>query len=313
MLKTDFTPSHPRLVDGVESLHRQLFEVHQKAAKLAHILLGKPEPHKERPSSFSIYIDFEEAQPENKIKGYFMTRNTILHFLPIEFDYALLFPVKNHGGGTFQEAPGIKYAEIHQAKSARQKLFIRFLPIRALHTEENKVLYNIKIVEKPITSSFVPGPEIDDIGLPYYDFPDIEKLSMGDIPSNLQNEQYTLVGTHFYAPMTYSKDFDCVLFAQIDNEYDENAIKILRWFPEKKGNEVDQLLGMAPNGGDVFFELGYLSRSENAQLHKFMVENNSRLLFGKRIGDKISIEGGVKLFSTNDIKYPRCLYNIKLV
>lgn len=296
-----------RLVDGVEKLHRLLYESHLKAAKIANELIGKKEPRADRASSFCIYVDFEEKQPDNKIKGYFSSKNTILRFLPIEFDYALLFPVKNHGGGTFKQAPGILISEILQAQRFHKKLFLRFTPIRAIETEEKKILYNVKIVEEPVSFG-----ELDDIGLPYYKFPDLTKLALVDIPSDYIGRQYRLVGKQFYAPLTRRKDMDCVLFAQLDNEYDEYAIKVLRWFPAKKGDEIDKLLGFASGGGDCFFELGHISREENAALHKYMVDNNSRLLFGKLSGDKISIIGGVKLFKTNDLKYPRCLYNISL-
>lgn len=296
-----------RLVDGVEKLHRLLYENHLKAAKIASDLIGKREPRADRASSFCIYVDFEEIQPDNKIKGYFTSKNTILRFLPIEFDYALLFPVKNHGGGTFKQAPGILFSDIKQTQRCHKKLFLKFTPIRAIETEENKILYNIKVVEEPVSFG-----ELDDIGIPYYSFPDVTKLAIVDVPSDYMKRQYRLVGKQFYAPLTRRKEMDCVLFAQLDNEYDENAIKVLRWFPAKKGMETDQLLGIAPSGGDCFFELGHISREENVALHKYMVDNNSRLLFGKISGDNISITGGVKLFKTNDIKYPRCLYNIPL-
>ena len=167
MIKIEIIP--PEFVDGVEKLHHELYEAHLKARKLVSRLLGKPEPRDDRALGFSIYVDFEENHPENKIKGYFTTKYTVLRFLPIEFDYALLFPVKNHGGGTFQLAPGINYLDIQQAKTTGRKLFIRFIPIRAIEAEDNKILYNIKIVEDSITSSLRSG--IDDIGVPYYSFP----------------------------------------------------------------------------------------------------------------------------------------------
>lgn len=294
-------------VDGVEKLHRLLYENHLKAAKIANDLIGKKKPRTDRTSSFCIYVDFEETQPDNKIKGYFTSKNTILRFLPVEFDYALLFPVKNHGGGTFKQALGILFSDIQQAQRSHKKLFLKFTPIRAIEREDNKIFYNIKIVDESVSCC-----ELDDIGLPYYSFPDITKLAIVDIPSDYIGRQYRLVGKQFYAPLTRRKEMDCVLFAQLDNEYDEYAIKVLRWFPAKKGDETDKLLGFASSGGDCFFELGHISKEENSALHKYMVDNNSRLLFGKILGDKVSITGGVKLFKTNDLKYPRCLYNIPL-
>lgn len=300
-----------KFVDGVEKLHHDLYEAHLKAEKLISKLIGKPEPCNDRAACFYIYVDFEENQPENRIKGYFTNKYTILRFLPVEFDYALLFPVKNHGGGTFQQASGINFIDIQQAKSKGRKLFFRFVPIKDIETEENKILYSIKIWEG---YRILPlGSVVDDIGMPYYSFHDVERLAVADVPSDYLSKQYTLVDNQIYAPLTHGREKNCILFAQLDNEYDENAIKVLRWFPVKNGVEADQLLGVSPDGGDYFFELGYVSRSENAELHKYMVENDSRFLFGKAIGNRITIEGGVKIFKTNDLKYPRCLYNIKLL
>ena len=105
---------------------------------------------------------------------------------------------------------------------------------------------------------------------------------------------------------------NCVLFAEIDNKHDRNAIKVLRWFPEKRryNGEKSQHLYFK---GDYFFELGYVSREENEELHKFMVEEKSRILFGEINNDKIKIIGGIKMFLTNNIKYPKSLYSIKII
>lgn len=306
MLKEEITPLY---VDGVVKLHAQLHDEYLKAIKLANKILGIPMPSKERIETFSIFVDFSTTHPENRLKGYFMNRYTILRFLPIEFDYALLFPVHNHGGGEFKSGHGITYSEIREAINNRELVRIVF---RAIQSIEEKKLYTVNSLSpKNITfGSF--EKRLDDIGMPYFNFGDIDFLSVVDVPEEMRSGQYTLVGKQFYAPYTTDKECDCVLFAQLDNEYDVNAIKVLRWFPAKKGIEVDQLLGFQEDGGDLFFELGYISKGENADLHDYMVGNNSRLLFGKTVGNKISITGGVKQFMNNEFKYPRCLYNIKL-
>lgn len=298
-----------KYVDGVEKLHAQLHKEYLKAMKVANGLLGVPAPNPERNEEFSIFVDFNESQPLDRLKGFFMTRKRIMRFLPIEFDYALLFPVHNHGGGDFKTARGITYATIKEAINNRECVRIVFRAIQAI---EDKKLYSIDLWNSK-KSTFAPLERtLDDVGLPYSNFSDIDFLNLIDIPSDLRSQSYSLVGKQYYAPYMTEKECHCVLFAQKDNEYDANAIKVLRWFPVKKGIEVDQLLGFQETGGDLFFEMGYISREENADLHDFMVENNSRLLFGNAIDNKISITGGVKQFMDNDFKYPRCLYNIKL-
>lgn len=309
MLK-DFIPdSEPLFVDGVEKLHAQLHDEYLKATKIANRLLGFPVPDPERHEAFSIFVDFNEAQPSDRLRGFFMSRKTVMRFLPIEFDYALLFPVRNHGGGCFKEAHGITYAEIKEAISKRECVRIVFRSIPAI---EDRVLYSVDFWDSK-KMSFAPLEKmLDDVGLPYTNFNDIDSLSLIDIPNTLRSRSYSLVGKQYYAPYTTDQKSHCVLFAQQDNEYDNNAIKVLRWFPVKKGVEVDQLLGIEEDGGDLFFEMGYISREENADLHDFMMNSNSRILFGIAVDSQISITGGVKQFMDNEFKYPRCLYNIKL-
>lgn len=299
----------PKFVDGVEKLHAQLHDEYLKAMKIANRLLGFPAPNPERHEAFSIFVDFNEEQPSDRLRGFFMSRKKVMRFLPIEFDYALLFPVRNHGNGCFEEAHGITYAEIKEAISNRECVRIVFRSIPAI---EDKVLYSVDLWDSK-KMTFAPLEKmLDDIGLPYSNFSDIDFLSLSDVPSELCSRNYSLVGKQHYAPYTTDKDCHCVLFAQQDNEYDTNAIKVLRWFPVKKGIEVDQLLGFQEHGGDLFFEMGYISREENAELHDFMMNSNSRILFGKSVDNKVSITGGVKQFMDNEFKYPRCLYNIKL-
>lgn len=298
-----------KYVDGVEKLHAQLHEEYLKAMKIANRFLGFPTTNPERHEAFSIFVDFNEAQPLDRLRGFFISRKTIMRFLPIEFDYALLFPVHNHGGGDFKQAHGITYAEIKEAINKRERVRITF---RSIPTIEDKVLYSVDFLNSE-KMTFAPLEKmLDDVGLPYSNFSDIDSLSLIDVPDGLGSQSYSLVGKQHYAPYTTDKECHCVLFAQKDNEYDTNAIKVLRWFPVKKGIEVEQLLGFQEDGGDIFFELGYISREENGGLHDFMVDSNSRILFGKAVDNKISITGGVKLFMENEFKYPRSLYNIKL-
>lgn len=307
MDKRDLRYFSPVYVDGIEKLHRQLYESYEKAIELSSRMIGTSKP-KTNIEQFHIFVDCNEEQPENMLKGYFMFNGIIHRFLPITFDMALIFPVHNHGGGKFETLKGVTYNDIREWKDKR--LLVR-LSFGVERDDDNKPFHRILrgIINLHSTGLW---NKIDDIGFPIYSFPDIDYIRITDIPIKFTTREYTLVGKQYYAPYSKTDESYCVLFAQLDNEYDTNAIKVLRWIPMKKGIEIDQLLGLAPDGGDVFFELGYISRQENSELHSFMVENNSRLLFAKNTENQISILGGVKIFQTNNLKYPKCLYNIKL-
>jgi hypothetical protein len=204
---------------------------------------------------------------------------------------------------------GIKFEELKQTMMERDSFRIVFKPLMDI---EDKNFYYSYFWHTSEFATANPTGVNDDLGKIVSGFTDINCLKLVDIPYRLTEKDYTLVGKQFYAPYSTDKETYCVLYAQLNNQYDTNAIQVLRWIPENKGKEADQLLGLSPDGGDVFFELGHIARTENSELHSFMVENDSRLLFGKRTGNKIRILGGAKIFETNEIKYPRCLYNIPL-
>lgn len=298
----------PKFVDGVIKLHSELDKAFKDATNIVGDLLGSSMKVNKFSTSYSIYVESNESSNSDRIKGYFMVRNTIFRFLPFEFDKALLFPVHNHGGGDFKTGKGILIKEINKILQKEENFRILFSQIRTI---DKYNFFNVSLVPS-IKIPSIKNDTLDDIGKPYYLFPDLKKLSIVDVPQSILSEKYTLVGSQHYAPLTKNTDINCVLFAQLDNEFDSKAIKVLRWFPVCKGGEVEQILGMSSNGGDIFFELGYVSRQENEILHSFMVSTNSRVLFGELINGKIKITGGVKSFQTNELKYPRCLYNVKL-
>lgn len=284
-------------VDGIKELHKQLQKAHQSAKKISDSLIGKS-------NSFAIFIDFSEKQPDNKLKGYFIFNRIILRFLPVTFEIALLFPITDHGQGKILK--GISYKEIVEKKKNGKPVMIYF---RNTDIKEFLPAISIRDLDLSGESSCF---KLDDLGKPVYEFPDIDCISIIDIPDHLLKKDYTLVGKQYYAPYSIDKDIHCVLFAEIGNIYDSQAIKVLRWLPVRKEAVIDQLLGLEDNGGDVFFELGYISRQENSELYTFMTENNSRILFGQISNNKITLLGGVKIFLSNDFKYPKCLYNIRL-
>lgn len=300
--------SPPLFLDGIINLHSQINLAYRKGAFLANRLLGTPIPLKNRPQGFSIFVDFSESQPLDRVRGYFMIKNTILRFLPIEFDKALLFPVHNHGGGDFKLSKGMTAQELEEAAKKRSIVSLHFYPLSFI---DNITLFGIK-PHYLFPQDKTEISKLDDIGKPYFSFTDIKELAVIDLPLTLLSKHFTLVGTHRYAPFTTNTEIECILFAQLNYESDANAIKVLRWIPEEKGVELDQILGIAPNGGDIFFELGYVSCQGNSDLYTYMIKNNSRILFGKIKDNLISIMGGVKIFQTNNLKYPKCLYNLSL-
>lgn len=294
----------PKFVDGVVKLHMQLNAAYNKAKDMYFSLMEacENEAHESR-NVIHIAVDFSNQSFTHKLCGYFVFNHAIIRFLPIEFDTALLFEVFNHGGGEFK-ANGVSYEDILEFKLNRKLILFKFVPV----STSNSPLYSI--FKRDFLRSY--QATIDDIGMPVNCFHDIKYLNICDIPRKFLETQYTLVGTQYYAPYTISKAY-CVLFAELDNEYDKNAIKIFRWFPKVKNTQqLDETTSFTLRVSDIFFEMGYISRNENCDLHSFMVDNNSRLLFGIKHENKISILGGVKMFQQSNEKYPKCLYNLVL-
>ena len=327
MLKRDITPVY---VDGIIQLHQQFYKACSDALKTASEVTPIPQEVVERIRStrrFNVYVDPADSQPENKIKGYFMFGKKIYRFLSITFDYALLYPVRNHNHDGFKKNNIPPLSERHRMTTPYIIYFtaIKYRNLTETRTEEipeNEIYFNARIRKSDNDCLLLPLNErtfstnfIDDIGKPFHKFPDISNLSLCDVPTEFINAKYSLVGKQYYAPRTTQEPFYCVLYAETENEHDQNAIKVLRWFPGKKGTELDKELGLGnpgEQGSDYFFELGHISRQENSDLHQFMVNSGSQLLFAKCEDNKISIIGGIKDFQTNDFKFPLCLYNIPI-
>lgn len=350
-------------IDGIKKLHAQLESACKEAYQMSkkYILFPKATSNMVlNRHIFKIFVDFTEEQPENAVKGYFVYGHSIIRFASIVLDYAALFPVCDHSGWDNKEnRKGITYAEILEMKRNRSKVFIKFSPKE--DSRINEPLYVAEYRIRTETSAF-----LDDIGKPFIAFDEVKSLKVCDIPEQLTNNKYTLVGKQYYAPYSTSKEIYCALFAQANNEYDENAIKVLRWFPKSrteavnersevekakeelqrrernrikmteimqeitgsidhyqhnasfqnlttKIQELKEIIANENFHGDMFFELGYIARSDNSELHKFMVDNSSRLLFGKIENDNISLLGGIKIFFDNDFNFPASLIKIPIV
>ncbi|MDE6669911.1 MAG: hypothetical protein K2K26_09570 [Muribaculaceae bacterium] len=348
-----FSPASATYVDGILNLHGQLDDACKTAYDysrkfFANLDLVEP-AHEER--QYLLFIDFTESQPSNAVKGYFVFNKTIHRFLSINIDYAVFFPVRDHSGwDDAAKRGGITIAKIREFQRKREKVIITLT--RKKDSRISKPLYVASAYRE--NQSIFKSNVIDDIGNPYYFFPDIERLQAVVLPKALKSITYSLVGKQYYAPLSTKIECYCVLLAQKDNEYDHNAIKVLRWFPEKRtvaegsrriiisakdqltliknrGNqgtrrlntirvleqrkkkiqELEEIVkGLDGLNGHYFFELGYISRNENAALHKFMVDNESRLLFGKIDSENISLMGGIEIFFSNDFDFPLCLSNI---
>ena len=299
-------PNNHDYVDGVVKLHELLSSACQEAYGIAKKCI--PNLSEKSCRVLNIFVDFSEEQPDNALKGYFVFDKILFRFLTITFDYALLFPANDHVMFDSYRSKGITFSEIENMIKAKSpycfsfstfhgdegtpKLF-RFLKAYSL-TEKDSIFYPIK----------------DEVGCPFTLLEKIEELCLIDVPQRFSSVQYTLVGKQYYAPYSTDNESYCVLYAEKDNEHDCNAIKVLRWFPVSRQCALDACFFEEVNWGDVFYELGYISRHENAELHSFMLSNKSPLLFAKKLGDKISIIGGAKIFFSNDFSYPACLLKI---
>lgn len=208
----------------------------------------------------------------------------------------------------------VNSADIHIVRDLEVEisplLFVKYNQESGLDQCENissviQKFKNIKLNEEPYLIQIIrnsdnifsfkhlEGVNIDDVGLCKLDFEDLDKLSTVDASSPLLNVTYTAVGVQYRAPYS-NDDINCILFAQKNNPYDSCAIEILRWFPHVKTH-------MKMNPFPHAYEYGYISRTENTELHEFMMRNNYRILFGSVHGRQVQIFGGISAFK-NELK-----------
>ena len=185
MDKRDLGYFSPVYVDGIEKLHRQLYESYEKAIELSSRMIGTSKP-KTNIEQFHIFVDCNEEQPENMLKGYFMFNGIIHRFLPITFDMALIFPVHNHGGGKFETLKGVTYNDIREWKDKR--LLVR-LSFGVERDDDNKPFHRILLGVINLQSTGLWN-KIDDIGFPIYSFPDIDYIRITDIPIKFSSIPY---------------------------------------------------------------------------------------------------------------------------
>ena len=299
-------PNNHDYIDGVVKLHELLSSACQEAYGIAKKCI--PNLSEKSCRVLNIFVDFSEEQPDNALKGYFVFDKILFRFLTITFDYALLFPANDHVMFDSYRSKGITFSEIENMIKAKSPYCFIFRP--CFGDEGTPKLFRFIIANSLTEKDSIFYPIKDEVRCPFTSLEKIEELCLIDVPERFSSVQYTLVGKQYYAPYSTDKESYCVLYAEKDNEHDCNAIKVLRWFPVSRQCALDACFFEEVNWGDVFYELGYISRHENAELHSFMLSNKSPLLFAKKLGDKISIIGGAKIFFSNDFSYPACLLKI---
>ena len=313
MKKNLYEPSY---IEGVKELHIQLLKAFNEALKNLSYYFILPDRFKSKLVDWrgiDLFVDFNESQPQDGVKAYLFIQSKIFRFISFNLDYVTFFPVKDHNRNADGEydSKGIGYDDLSNLKRIRSKVVFHFKKRKTFSSDSP--IFEITFRELDLTKTselFEFESHLDDVGIPFYRFPDITELKLSNIPKEFLEKTYTLVGKQFYAPFTKKEECHCVLFAELDNQYDEKAIKVLRWFPMKRKKWLDSYLLENTYPSDVFFELGHVSRQENQELHDFMVSSSSRLLFGKVKNNDISIMGGIKIFLSNDFNYPMCLSKI---
>lgn len=286
--------SFPKFLSGIEKIHKDFYKAWLEARNYFNKYIET------YPASNAglLYIDFSKQDETDILEGNFIINNKIFRPYKLRLEYPLFFPVVNYGQNV--KYKGIECSIIDRFKHEKKEVVIAF---RFLLTSGIRVCQFTKIDVCDVRNRL---DIVDDIGLPYNNFNDIFQLKISKIPNDLLCRPYSLAGLKYYAPYTSEKDVYCVLYAQSDNKFDANAVKVLRWIPSmKKSKEMYQ--------GDYFFELGYISRNQNDKLHHFMVNEDSKILFARKCNNDISLIGGVDLFFNQDLNFPKCLYNIHII
>ena len=230
---------------------------------------------------------------------------TILRDVTITISPTLFFPQINDIGIGIEDKNSIE-SVIKLFKSSN-RLFLK-LGKRSTDSKGRPTMSKFQVVNPII---------VDDLGKLYFNFSSIDSLNKINLPESYKNTEYTLVGVSHETPYAKTDKADCILYAETDNEYDNNAIKVLRLFLPERKQKRDHIFGTIEPTPPIpqhegIRTYGYISRQENSALHEYML-NNSRILFGKVINSKINIIGGIEAFITGELKgyyFPHCLLEL---
>lgn len=301
---------------------------------------------------FRIFVDFAEEQPENAVKGYFVFGFNIIRFARIVLDYAVLFPVCDHSRQDNKEnRKGITYAEIIEMKRNRKRVIIKFSPKE--NSRVNVPLYVAEYRTLSSLSRFddigKPFCSFDDIkSLKVIDLPeDLRKANYALFgkqyyaprmnkeaycvlfaQSNNENDKKAIKVLRWF-PKSRTEALNERKEVEKINAELQRQENVLNRIPEfmsavdpristlqktkAKIQKLKEIITNRNSHGDMFFELGYIARNENRELYKFMIDNSSRLLFGKIQNSQISLLGGIKIFYNNDFNFPASLINIPIL
>ena len=238
----------------------------------------------------------------------FVIEGTVIRQCTVKVDMAFFFPITDQyfdkvitNGITAKELQRINWGD----------MIFDFCPIYS-SVPEQRLNPVYEITNRRLNLS--KGDITDDLGLVWNDMHKITSLSVCTIPSKYLID-YDLVGIYHYAKYTKTEDLDCVLFAETDNPYDESAIKVLRWLPQARQasrlyDRYGQNILRLDRRGNLFFQLGYIKRDQNSDLHNYMINNNCRILFARYSNSKINIKGGINILSEVNVWYPSTLINI---
>ncbi|MBR8764879.1 hypothetical protein IX336_000232 [Porphyromonas levii] len=232
----------------------------------------------------------------NTVILYFVIDGCILRQGSIEVDLAFFFPITDQTNGDIL-VEGVSMSRLRSIN--QENTFFKFSLKQLSGT--NTTLYSKAIIEGEAENTLVK----DDRGVVWNGMDDIPSLSSAKLPKKLQ-VNYPLVGVYYRARYTKEEDMYCVLVAEIDNPHDASAIRVLRWDAQKRTDGKISLIG------NVFFDLGFIAKENNEQLHQYMVKNNCRILFAKRHKSTLQILGGIEVLKNDDLYYPNCLLNIPI-
>ena len=258
----------------------------------------------------------------------FVIEGTVIRQCTVKVDMAFFFPITDQYFGKVI-TNGITAKKLQRIKWG-DRIF-DFCPIYS-SLPEQRLNPVYEVTDRRLSLS--KGDITDDLGLVWNDMHKITSLSVCTIPSKYLID-YDLVGIYHYAKYTKTEDLDCVLFAETDNPYDESAIKVLRWLPQARrasrlydryGQNILKLdqarrasrlydryvqnILWLDRRGNLFFQLGYIKRDQNSDLHNYMINNNCRILFARCSNSKINIKGGINILSEENVWYPSSLINI---
>lgn len=219
----------PKYIDGIYQLHAKLYKFFMDAKRIASMVL--PKNTDEADKCYRIYINHSLCDSFSNIKGYYIYDNFICRFLPISIEPAALFPVRaiNYRNNDEYNTIGLTSDNV-----LGLSIYDSILNFSQKKFHYPYYLFNCELESLQFSRSELNN-KLDDVGLPFLNFSDINKLKQIIIPQPIKESTYRLKGTKDNAPFSKLNALCyCVLYAELNN----NAIKVLRWFPSKRDDAI---------------------------------------------------------------------------